>query len=646
MSDPGTIKAASSIASAPAKGIIDALLGPTLERIRGWAKEKDVARQTTERNLQSVFSKYLARSLDYFSHIQSITFPQKNIPLSIIYEPLTLNLQATSAKKSQPFSENRDIIETKNNITIVDGAGMGKSTYAKYIAVRIFADTTQVPILLNLRLYDPDIPLAEALRREVSELDNNFSSDLFNRLVVLGKFFFILDGFDEVQPQQQSKVRAKIEEFATKCAPSRILLTARPQDNLPVISGTEIYTIRPLAREQAVSLVHRYDQYSGLDIGARLVGQFSAVPQRFLEVPLLVALLYRTFGFNNSVATRVSAFYGETFEALYKGHDLTKQGGFIRAKRSGLDLLEFRRMLRAFSFICFVKDKTSFQADDEGLNLIEESSRMCSLPLASPKTFWDDLLEAVPLLVRDGGETKFIHKTIMEYFAAEFVSFSKNSEPLTSALLKRNQNGASNQILEFIADISPSLARSAIYKPLAEKIVKKFDGKRVTMESMLSNLFDISVEVSDAIADTERHIFIRRRSHIRTRVVIMSEMDDKAAVTLMVSPGEAIKNMPNCAWLSVTKRTAAKRSARKRGADLRKIFPENRKMSKVSHDELRAMLKNPALAERLEMLAMHSLDTGLRVSIGRIVDIDACKQLIEIVHNEAAANSEFEALLK
>lgn len=373
--------------------------------------------------------------LPIFSHIQSIAFPLRNIPLATIYEPLTL--EWLSETRGIP-DIGKHILESETHTILIDRAGMGKSTFSKYICLRVCAETDMVPIVVNLRLYNGTMPLIEMYRHEISDLDKEFPSNVFLHLVISGRFFLVADGFDEVQPQLQTKLRTDIEGLAQKIGKSKIFITSRPQGNLPVLPGSVQCGFSLLRAKQAISLALKYDAYSSLDIGKRLIAEFDRVPRKLLETPLMIAILYRTFGYNSSIATRISTFYSETFEALYKGHDLTKSG-FARNKSSKLDVVDFRRLLSAFCFLVYIDKKTSFTSEVEGVEVVEKAVKLVPVKLDNPKTFWDDLQVAVPFLVSEGLEVKFIHRTFLEFFAAEFVARSDRAEMLLPRMVEKNQ---------------------------------------------------------------------------------------------------------------------------------------------------------------------------------------------------------------
>ncbi|WP_305819429.1 NACHT domain-containing protein [Photobacterium leiognathi] len=231
---------------------------------------------------------------------------------------------------------------------------------------------------------------------------------------------------------------------------------------LPDIVNSETFRFLPFNQLQAKSLLKRYDTISGLDVGENLYKQIDSVPTKFIESPLLVSLLYRTFGVNKSIADRICTFYDEIYHALYKGHDLINKNGYGREKKSNLDFEDFRKLLRAMCYYMMLNRKTSFENWSEATMYIEKAIAISSIEPSSPSKFLDDLLISVPLMHRDGNEIKFFHKTLLEYFTAEYLVMYKSSSELLQKLFISKLAPSFDKTFEFLAEINSSLFDNVI----------------------------------------------------------------------------------------------------------------------------------------------------------------------------------------
>ena len=240
------------------------------------------------------------------------------------------------------------------------------------------------------------------MRCQLSDYDYEFKKELFLKFVTLGKVFILLDGFDEVNVDLQDDVRLAIEDLSRKCCGSRLMLTTRPQNSIPDLSGGSQFHFKKLTPEQVNSIIHRYDAVSGANLGEELINQLTLVPNTLKENPLLVSLIYRVFAVNKNIAGHITNFFDDTYKALYEGHDLLKPGRLNRVKESSLSIDDFRRLLRAHAYRSVVKQEFSWSDEQDIISSIEEASALCLQDKSVSETFLKDLLCAVPLLVREG----------------------------------------------------------------------------------------------------------------------------------------------------------------------------------------------------------------------------------------------------
>lgn len=465
----------------PASGIINALLAPKVDRIGAWARERDLASRSRDEVLIQPLTRYARRLLRRVSGITTLVFPEQVLPLPDIYEPLSLKplfantFRPDFARRSRlPLTENEasdlSLTTPGRRSLIIDRAGMGKSTFVRHLALRQVIDSDRIPLLLELRRIPRGVSLKEALARELDEVERPFDRDVFNVLLGSARFVLVLDGLDEVPSADLPDMIAQIETLSSlmDCA---MIVTSRPEVPLPGISGAAPLTLETLTDEQAASMVRRYDRIAGIDVGERLIARFPTVPAQFLQTPLLLALLYRTFGYSGQVSERISSFYEDLYSALFKGHDLAKSG-FSRDKLSRLEHDAFRRLLRGFSFLAVVYQQTTLPSRTAALEVIEEAQGLTGERPASSSDFMADLLLAVPLLLREGNAYAFVHRTIGEYFAAEFVVFAERASEILEDLCRPEHEKRFFETVAFVKELNPSLFRKVVAGPIARDFLR------------------------------------------------------------------------------------------------------------------------------------------------------------------------------
>jgi hypothetical protein len=466
----------------PVSSVIDALLGPKIARLKSWSLHRDVASRAEHFECGAPFASYLTRLLKRAAGVTTLVFPQQVLLLPALYEPLKLeardhgeavgNSLAQRSDGSQRAQKRRyvtesSLVRSSARTCIIDGAGMGKTTFTRHLILRELVSGSLIPLFLELRRIADGTTLLESLARDLDELDKPFDRDVFLHLLQQGRFLIVLDGLDEVASDARGRLCAEIEELSSKAPQSAIVLTSRPEVGLPTMSKARLLTFAPLSVGQAKNVVRRYDAIGGIDVGERLISRFDSLPDQFLRTPLLVALLYRSFGYNGAVSTKITSFYDELYAALYKGHDLTKSG-FARAKQSGLDYEAFRQLLRGFAFLMIARQRVTLSTSSAAIQLIEEARALTGVHPGSCAAFLDDLLLAVPLLVRDGSELRFAHKTIGEYFAAEYLCYTQGGGRIAHDMRLSDRHDRFYETLSFVREINPSLFKRVVAKPIGE----------------------------------------------------------------------------------------------------------------------------------------------------------------------------------
>lgn len=473
----------------PTSSVVEALLGSKIERIRTSAKKRELRDRLQEPRINELLEDYFRRLLVRVSEIKTLVFPEQVIPTTSVYEPLRLTIASGKNFRSKTDAEvvnlgAKDLIPNQNYL-IIDSAGMGKSTFSKYLVLDIFESTTKIPLFLELRRINDNESLAESLSKELDASQDDIDEKFLGLLLKQGGYVIILDGYDELSENARKKINPQITELALNCEQNTILLTSRPEVGLPEIPRSTVYNIQPLERKQAESLVLRYDNFANLDVGKRLITQFDIVSGEFLETPLLLVLLYKTYGYNQSIATNVTSFYDDVYNAFYKGHDLTK-AGFSRTKLSELDQENFRRLLRGFSFLLLTEGKYSLKSRAEGHAIIEKSVNLTLIKPSTIPNFFEDLLVTVPFLVSDGGEYRFVHKSIVEFFAAEFLAYALDAEKKIKIIIQSSLIRIFNEPLNFVLQLNPSLFRRTILAQAARDYLKT---KELSKDPFIRSLY-------------------------------------------------------------------------------------------------------------------------------------------------------------
>lgn len=472
----------------PFSEFINALLAPKVKRIKNWAIKSDAQDKLKDLQFYELMECYLKNLLHRVSGVTTLAFPLVVLPLTTIYEPLTLcekNVMQDyqlMLRKTSNFRE--DIEQTitigKNsfslgcNYLIVDAAGMGKSTFVKNLVLEVFNHKDYIPIFLELRRINEKESLITKIATEIDDNHHFIDENLVELLLQEGGYIIVLDGYDEIPDSYRNRIGEELFDLVLKFDNNIIILTSRPGENIPRQVFNQTFSIEPLTIEQAQSLVLRYDKVANIEVGKNLINQFYRVSDDFLKNPLMVVLLYRTYSFNNSIEVKVTDFYEEIYNALYKGHDLTKIG-FRREKLSNLDSVDFRRLLRGFCFLLLLLQKNYLKNEFEAIEVIEDAIKLTNMNPSSAKLYFEDLLLAVPFIIKDGTEYKFLHKSFVEFFAAEYLSYCTRSAEIVKFFHNKAKFLSFSNTFEYLSEINPYLFRAMIIAPIAKNVMLNFE---------------------------------------------------------------------------------------------------------------------------------------------------------------------------
>jgi hypothetical protein len=648
--EEATIATIATEALKPFSGVIDALLSTKLKRLKLWSERQELNSRLESIVIDNLLDNYLRRLLKRVCGITTIAFPQQVLPLTSIYEPLKVR-QKTSFKSVKRTLLSLQTLKMGNNCIIVDSAGMGKSTYAKHLAIEILNSADKIPIFLELRRIDDTESLLEKLTRELDETQDDIDEELLLMLLDEGGFVIILDGYDELTDQTRERIGPQITELAIRCDKNSLILTARPEVNLPEIPDSKIFTIDHLERKQAESLVLRYDAVAKIGIGKELIGQFDLVSEAFLQTPLLVVLLYRTFGFNRSIATKITSFYDDVFNAFYKGHDLSK-AGFARPKLSELDAEDFRRLLRGFSFLLSARQIDNLKSISDAILFIEEAIKLTSIKPVSPSTFLDDLLLTVPLLTKDGTEIRFIHKSIREFFSAEFLAYTPQSEPIIEKIRDGNLKDSFINPFQYLSELNPSLFRRLIVAPLAKKILAE---KRPIKDPYIRTVCFLELEKASlglwnsdlANTNPDPRYAMKRGEMI---ITLVGSLQGEEYELTAARSRRRTQNIPSAAWQLITKdggnvNTLMERLNYGRGSlDGVDSFLVPNEWVAIDDERILSNSNNPTIRALLAVLISDETHDGLQGYVG-ILDEQACKDLLAQIEQEVATHSWLESLI-
>jgi hypothetical protein len=220
----------------------------------------------------------------------------------------------------------------------------------------------------------------------------------------------------------------------------------------------------------------KFDEVGKADTSVNLIKDIEASNQNvkeFLSNPFLCSLLYRSYSFSKDIPSKKVTFYNEVYTALFKSHDLSKDA-YKRPKHSNLDEHDFRLVLREFAILTVKQGEVDYDYPTLLSYLTLSKENLKNIQFEEAK-FVADLLGTVPLFVKDGNRIKWAHKSLQDYFAAEYISFNSQKEQILTRIYN-TQNLKYLNIIDLIFELDYKSSRKTIIYLTIKDYQNYFDG--------------------------------------------------------------------------------------------------------------------------------------------------------------------------
>ncbi len=159
------------------------------------------------------------------------------------------------------------------------------------------------------------------------------------------------------------------------------------------------------------------------------------------------------------------------YDALFEGHDLTKGGGFVHQKKSGLDMDEFHHVLRTLGYSTFQETGTIEYDKDTVIRFIQKAGVMAGIRKYHEHLFLDDVLVSVPLFTVEGNYYKWKHKAMQEYFAQYICADAKAHQ---ETILMNMYRSAHLALYIHVLDLCYKTFRATIVHQVLQKMVAHY----------------------------------------------------------------------------------------------------------------------------------------------------------------------------
>ena len=480
------------------------------EKIKTYFKDLDASAAIEYR---TAYEDYLKNTKDRYGKIKTIIYRRERKDLYSFYESTGISY----AGQTLSSSDINNLLEIDSKILVTGTGGIGKSILFKHLFLNSMKVTNFIPVFIELRslniLENKELNISDLIFRNLKSNGFRLERKYFDDSLEQGAYIIFLDGFDEIHHDKRSSITKEIKLFCEKYAQNQVFVSSRPSTEFIGWSDFSEVESLPLTKEQALSLINKidFDETAKLIFSEELDKKLYEKYKSFASNPLLLTIMLLTFQKHASIPERLNDFYEEAFVTLFNVHDATKDS-FVRDIRSGLSCEDFKLV---FSYICF---KSYFNGEyefsetrlHELINGAKEKfkDKFCF----NVDDFQEDLVHSVCMLVKEGLEYRFSHRSFQEYFSAWYTCKLPDTtqEKLLDRWLKESSTIQTDSYFYMLFDLQSEKVNSIILKPVMENIISLYEKEGIL--SFLNKLFDkFSIKYQEENGQYRSILYIKDR---------------------------------------------------------------------------------------------------------------------------------------
>lgn len=411
--------------SAIAAGALGALLKPAIKDLYDTAKSK-LIKSPSKTTLISHSNAILSKHAYKIVQVKTLWNVEKEVSLFAFYYPS--RLQTEKAPKIGTVINGLSDLPVFPCLIIEGTAGQGKSIFLRYLYGALALKSNEhglLPLFIELRRISDKLTLAASIINALKTFGINTTEEELKAFLETGKIVLLLDAFDELEASLVDRTIGEIEALALTSEDLRIIITSRPASAIHHSSSFRVYKLDPLRPQDHLPF---FNKVCGSPGQAKEIHTAIQSPQvsslrELLTTPLLMTLLVLLYRSQSSLPTTKTRFYEQLFDVMFFKHDQTKPG-FRRARFTSLDELELKKLFEAFCFHAKLENTQIFSGHAVASTL-ENAIETTGIKVGVP-SFQKELTKTACLLIEEGLEFSFIHKSVSEYYTAAFIQRSSS----------------------------------------------------------------------------------------------------------------------------------------------------------------------------------------------------------------------------
>jgi len=333
--------------------------------------------------------------------------------------------------------------------------GQGKSILMKYLAINDLIVNKRIPIFIELKNISKSKNINFLIKEYLSLWIGNNNEEAIKELLKSGKIALFLDAFDEIDYECLQEVYADINLLCQAYKNLIVVVSSRPETIITQNSLFEIINLCPYTIEEQKGLIDKLiKNEDNKKILIETVEKSTHEVKEVLTTPLMVVLFIKQYVVGFSIPHHVADFYKNIFDVVTFTHDRSK-GIEKRNSYSSLNQQQLEIIFERFCFETFLGGRNTFDKK-EFIDLLKKSIEKNNInDFNDFNNLIYDYTRFACLILQDGNEYTFIHKSIQEYYVAKFIE--NLPENLAKKVIERkfNDNVFNNNYLNFLKILKP-----------------------------------------------------------------------------------------------------------------------------------------------------------------------------------------------
>jgi len=404
---------------------------------------KQFRRWRTKAGVDTLYTK-----IKNIRNVKTILQPEKAVDLFKFYYPIKVKF-----RKELKAVHELSGLGVEKRIVIQGTVGQGKSIFLRYLTSREMIKGNAIPLFVELRRVRKNETLIEHLVSETQAIGlKDIDSDTLEWLADKNKLILFLDAFDEVPEDKRQELITDIERIAKAHDSLQIIISSRPNSGIESSALFRVVEMARLEESEYEEVIKKMADESVAENIIKAVKTSRSSVRGLLTTPLMIALLIVRHRIEQTIPENVLGFYQGLFGLLIARHDKMK-GGYTRPRKSRLGDTSLEEVFEATCFLSAKLNKTNFD-HRELATLIKDALKITGY-ICEADVVLEDICKITCLILEEGGQYRFIHKSVQEYSAASFV---KNQPDKVASEFYLNLRNATSpvrldweQVLTFLA---------------------------------------------------------------------------------------------------------------------------------------------------------------------------------------------------